>query len=214
MVAGFERYYQIARCFRDEDLRADRQPEFTQLDIEMSFVEVDDVIEVNERLLGARLRAGRRPDGRAADRAASPTTRRWPASAPTGPTLRFGLELVDLGDALGRDRVQGLPRRRSTSGGAVRGLNAGRRELPRSELDGLISRAQELGAKGLVWAFREGERLALADREVPLRGGAGGAQRAARRRGGRPAADRRRPAPTSPTRCSASCGSSSPSAST
>jgi aspartyl-tRNA synthetase len=155
MVAGFERYYQIARCFRDEDLRADRQPDFTQLDIEMSFVGVDDVIEVNERLLShlfervggpavelpiARLSYDEAMDRFGTDR----------------PDLRFGLELVDLGDALAETEFK-VFRGAIESGGAVRGINAGRHELPRSELDGLISRTQELGAKGLVWAFREGD---------------------------------------------------------
>ncbi len=155
MVAGFERYYQVARCFRDEDLRADRQPDFTQLDIEMSFVGVEDVIEVNERLLSHVFeRAGgptlqlpleRLPYDEAMDRFGTDR-----------PDLRFGLELVDLSDAL-RETEFKVFSGAIASGGAVRGLNAGRRELPRSELDGLISRAQELGAKGLVWAFREGE---------------------------------------------------------
>jgi aspartyl-tRNA synthetase len=154
MVAGFERYYQIARCFRDEDLRADRQPDFTQLDIEMSFVGVGDVIEVNERLLThvfdrvggpvLELPIERLPYDEAMSRFGTDR-----------PDLRFGLELTDLSEALAKTEFK-VFRGAIESGGAVRGLNAGRRELPRSELDGLISRAQELGAKGLVWAFREG----------------------------------------------------------
>ena len=154
MVAGFERYYQIARCFRDEDLRADRQPDFTQLDIEMSFVDIDDVIDVNERLMAhvfdrvggpsLELPIERLPYDEAMDRFGTDR-----------PDMRFGLELVDLTDALAETEFK-VFRSVIESGGAVRGLNAGRRELPRSELDGLISRAQELGAKGLVWAFREG----------------------------------------------------------
>jgi aspartyl-tRNA synthetase len=155
MVAGFERYYQIARCFRDEDLRADRQPDFTQLDIEMSFVGLDDVIEVNERLLAhvfervggpsVELPIERLPYDEAMSRFGTDR-----------PDLRFGLELVDLSGALAETEFK-VFRGAIESGGAVRGLNAGRRELSRSELDGLISRAQELGAKGLVWAFREGD---------------------------------------------------------
>ena len=155
MVAGFERYYQVARCFRDEATRADRQAEFTQLDIEMSFVDVDDLIEVNERLLAhvfervggpaVSLPMERMPYDEAMDRFGTDR-----------PDLRFGLELVDLGEAL-RETEFKVFRSVIEGGGAVRGLNAGRREMPRSELDGLISRAQELGAKGLVWAFREGD---------------------------------------------------------
>ena len=105
---------------------------------------------------GARLRARRRAEDRDADAADVLTTRRWAGSAPTGPDLRFGLELVDLGDAL-RETEFKVFRSVLDGGGSIRGINAGRREMPRSELDGLISRAQELGAKGLVWAFREGD---------------------------------------------------------
>jgi aspartyl-tRNA synthetase len=155
MVAGLERYYQIARCFRDEDLRADRQPDFTQLDVEMSFVGVDDVIEVNERLLAHVF-----------ERVGGPVLnlpmRRLPYDEAISrygndrPDTRFGLELVDLADALAETEFK-VFRSVIDSGGAVRGLNAGAREMPRSALDGLISRAQELGAKGLVWAIREGD---------------------------------------------------------
>ncbi len=155
MVAGFERYYQIARCFRDEDLRADRQPDFTQLDIEMSFVGIDDVIELNERLLH---HVFERVGGPAVELSIERLGYDEAMSrfGTDRPDLRFGLELVDLGTALAGTEFK-VFRGAIESGGAVRGLNAGRRELPRSELDGLISRAQELGAKGLVWAFREGE---------------------------------------------------------
>ncbi len=155
MVAGFERYYQIARCFRDEDLRADRQPDFTQLDIEMSFVGVDDVIELNERLLAHVFERAGGPQ-------VEPPIERlgydeaMDRFGTDRPDMRFGLELVDLAEPLAQTEFR-VFRGAIDSGGAVRGINAGRRELPRSELDGLISRAQELGAKGLVWAFREGE---------------------------------------------------------
>jgi aspartyl-tRNA synthetase len=155
MVAGFERYYQVARCFRDEDLRADRQPDFTQLDIEMSFVDVDDVIEVNERLLthvfervggpSLSLPLERLPYDEAISRFGTDR-----------PDTRFGMELVDLDDILAGTEFKVFASVIG-SGGTVRGINAGKREMPRSALDGLISRAQELGAKGLVWAFREGE---------------------------------------------------------
>jgi aspartyl-tRNA synthetase len=155
MVAGFERYYQIARCFRDEATRADRQPEFTQLDLEMSFVEADDVIAANERLLahvfervgGPKVELPMQRMGYDESMSRFGTDR---------PDLRFGLELVDLSDAL-RGTEFKVFNSVLEGGGTIRGLNAGRREMPRSELDGLISRAQELGAKGLVWAFREGD---------------------------------------------------------
>jgi aspartyl-tRNA synthetase len=155
MVAGFERYYQVARCFRDESTRADRQAEFTQLDIEMSFVDGDDVIALNERLLAHVFERAGGPQ------IELPMQRMCYAEAmgrfgTDRPDLRFGLELVDLGDAL-RETEFKVFRSVLDGGGSIRGINAGRRELPRSELDGLISRAQELGAKGLVWAFREGD---------------------------------------------------------
>ena len=155
MVAGFERYYQIVRCFRDEDQRADRQPDFTQLDVEMSFVAVEDVLDVNERMIA---HVFEQVDGPAIE---LPIQRLGydEAIARYGtdhPDLRFGLELVDLSDALAGTEFKvfsGV----IGGGGVVKGLNAGARDVPRSVLDGFIERAQELGAKGLVWAFREGE---------------------------------------------------------
>jgi aspartyl-tRNA synthetase len=155
MMSGFERYYQVARCFRDEATRADRQAEFTQLDVEMSFVDVEDVIAVNERLLA---RVFERVGGPVVE---LPMPRMGYDEAmdrfgTDRPDLRFGLELVDLGDAL-RETEFKVFRSVLDGGGAIRGINAGKREVPRSELDGFISRAQELGAKGLVWAFREGD---------------------------------------------------------
>ncbi|MFT3865311.1 MAG: aspartate--tRNA ligase [Solirubrobacterales bacterium] len=155
MMSGFERYFQIARCFRDEATRADRQPEFTQLDVEMSFVEADDVIAMNERLLAHVFAAVGGP------RIAAPMERMAYAEAmerfgTDRPDLRFGLELVDLGSALAGTEFK-VFKSVLEGGGSIRGINAGRREVPRSELDGFISRAQELGAKGLVWAFREGD---------------------------------------------------------
>jgi aspartyl-tRNA synthetase len=155
MIAGFERYYQIARCFRDEDLRADRQPDFTQLDIEMSFVDVDDVIAVNERLLAHVF-------GRVGGPELELPLKRLSYDEAISrfgtdrPDTRFGIELVDLDDILAGTEFKVFASVIG-SGGTVRGINAGRREMPRSALDGLISRAQELGAKGLVWAFREGD---------------------------------------------------------
>jgi aspartyl-tRNA synthetase len=155
MMSGFERYFQVARCFRDEATRADRQAEFTQLDIEMSFVDGEDVIGVNERLLASVFERVGGPE------IELPMQRMCYDEAmgrfgTDRPDLRFGLELVDVGDAL-RGTEFKVFRSVLDGGGSIRGLNAGRRELPRSELDGLISRAQELGAKGLVWAFREGD---------------------------------------------------------
>jgi aspartyl-tRNA synthetase len=153
MVSGFERYYQIARCFRDEAQRADRQAEFTQLDMELSFVDVDDVLDVNERLLRHVLGACGveieipLPRLRYDDAVARYGTDR--------PDTRFGLEIVDLTDAV-RETDFKVFRSTIDEGGVVQGLNAGKRELPRSELDGLIEYAQDAGARGLVWAFREG----------------------------------------------------------
>ncbi len=151
MVGGFERYYQIARCFRDEDTRADRQPEFTQLDLEMAFVTEDDVIETMEAVMGAVFER----TGFAVP--APPWPRMTFAEAVSRfgidrPDTRFGLELRDLGEAVSGSEFKVFADTLA-SGGVVRGLNAGARELPRSELDALTELAKRHGAKGLVWAF-------------------------------------------------------------
>ena len=151
MLAGYERYYQIARCFRDEDLRADRQPEFTQLDLEMAFVDEEDVIEVMEGVMARVFEAGgfsmpappypRMSYDEALDRFGTDR-----------PDTRFGLEIVDFSDAVAGSEFKVFS---STigSGGVVRGLNAGAHDLARSELDELTELARRHRAQGLVWAF-------------------------------------------------------------
>ena len=160
-----------------------------------------------------RVRARRRPASSSCRCRGSPTTRRSPATAPTGPTCASGSSWSTSPTLLARDRVQGLPRRDRGAAAIVKGLNAGAREVPRSVLDGLIGRAQELGAKGLVWAFREGDGWRSPTAKFLSAEELAALNERLERRGGRPAAGGRRPAPTSPTRCSRSCGSTSPSAS-
>ncbi|MSX01758.1 MAG: aspartate--tRNA ligase [Actinobacteria bacterium] len=148
MMAGYERYFQIARCFRDEDLRADRQPEFTQLDVEMAFVEEDQVIEVSEAAMAAVFEA--------TDFPIAPTP--WPrigydeAMLRYGsdrPDLRFGLEIKDVSDELRGSDFKVFESVLS-GGGTVRALNAGKREMSRSELDGLNEIVQVHGAKAVA----------------------------------------------------------------
>jgi aspartyl-tRNA synthetase len=153
MVSGFERYYQIARCFRDEDTRADRQAEFTQLDVEMSFVDEDDVIGTLEAVMEKVFALS------GLDLPAPP----WPRMGYTEalsrfgsdrPDLRFGLEIRDVSDA-----VRGAQFRVFQSvldgGGVVRAINAGERSLSRTELDGLNEIVQRHGGKAVAWAFAE-----------------------------------------------------------
>jgi len=152
MMSGYERYYQIARCFRDEDLRGFRQPEFTQLDLEMSFVDEDDVIGAIEGLMARVFE-----DAGFAVSAPPP----WPRLSydeamlrygSDKPDVRFGLELSDLGAELAETEFKvfsGV----LAAGGVIRGLNAGAREVPRSELDALTEHVRRYGAGGLVWAF-------------------------------------------------------------
>jgi aspartyl-tRNA synthetase len=149
MVAGLDRYYQIVRCFRDEDLRADRQPDFTQLDLEMSFVDVDDVLDVTERMfkhvwkevLGVELSDFPRVTyADAMERFGSDK-----------PDLRYGMELTDLGDVLKSTEAR-VFRAALDGGGSVKALVLdGRGDLPRRELDLLVEEAKALGAGGLVW---------------------------------------------------------------
>ncbi len=151
MIGGFERYYQIVRCFRDEDARADRLPEFTQLDIEMAFVEEEDVLETGEAAIGAVFAEC------GFDVPAPPWPRMTHAEAMTRfgsdrPDTRFGLELTDLGDAVKNSEFKVFSGALQ-SGGVVRGINAGARELTRNDLDTLTELAKQHGAKGLVWAF-------------------------------------------------------------
>jgi aspartyl-tRNA synthetase len=155
MIGGFERYYQIARCFRDEDTRADRQPEFTQLDLEMSFVQEDDVIDCMEAVMGAVFER----EGFGVSPPPWPRMTFAEAVSRFGidrPDTRFGLELRDLGEALAQSEFKVFSSVLG-SGGVVRGINAGPRELPRSELEALTELAKQHGAKGLVWAFVQDE---------------------------------------------------------
>ena len=149
MVAGFERYYQIARCFRDEDLRADRQPEFTQIDIEMSFVQEEDIFELTEGLfehvfrevLGVELAVP------------FPRLEYWEALGRFGvdkPDIRFGLELTDLGD-LFTETDFGVFSSALEAGGQIKGINAtGCGAYSRKDIDGLTEIARTAGAKGLI----------------------------------------------------------------
>jgi aspartyl-tRNA synthetase len=151
MVAGFERYYQIARCFRDEDSRADRQPEFTQLDVEMSFIDEEDVIECTEAVIGTIFER----EGFGVPPPPWPRMTFAEAVSRYGsdrPDTRFGLELSDLGDALTATEFKVFADVLAGDG-VVRGINAGPRDLARKDLDELTELAKQHGAKGLVWAF-------------------------------------------------------------
>jgi aspartyl-tRNA synthetase len=153
MMSGYERYYQIARCFRDEDTRADRQAEFTQLDVEMAFVEEDDVLDVMERLMAKVFAVA------GVDMPAPPWERLAfdEAMARFGsdrPDRRFGLEIVDVGDAL-RGSDFKVFESVLVAGGVVRAINAGPRNLSRSELDGLNEVVQRYGGKAVAWATVE-----------------------------------------------------------
>ncbi|MCI6041791.1 aspartate--tRNA ligase [bacterium] len=150
MCSGYDRYIQIARCFRDEDLRADRQPEFTQIDMELSFVDEDDVIDVNERLLAylfkevldvdVQLPIQRMTWQEAMDRFGSDK-----------PDLRFGMELHDVSEVV-KECEFVVFKNALENGGSVRGINAkGQGAMPRKKIDKLVDFAKDYGAKGLAY---------------------------------------------------------------
>jgi aspartyl-tRNA synthetase len=153
MIGGVERYYQVARCYRDEDFRADRQLEFTQLDLEGSFWGQDDVLETLEAIVSEVARDVR---GVELERP-FPRLTYAEAMARYGsdkPDLRFGMEITDLGEVFAATEFKAFSGVLA-DGGVVRGVNAGQLGLSRAGLDRLVSRAQELGAKGLVWLVGE-----------------------------------------------------------
>lgn len=149
MIAGVERYFQIARCYRDEDFRADRQVEFTQLDLEGSFWEAEDVQAAIEAALVAATRELRGVE------IPTPFPRlSWHEAmeryGTDKPDIRFGMEIVDLSDIFASTEF-GVFASALTNGGTIRGINAGQRTLSRAEADALVERAKQLGGKGLVW---------------------------------------------------------------
>ena len=150
MCSGYDRYFQLARCYRDEDLRADRQPEFTQIDMELSFVDVEDVLDVNERLLkrlfkeicnfDLELPIPRMTWREAMDRFGSDK-----------PDLRFGMELKNVSDVV-RGCEFAVFKNALEAGGSVRGINAdGQGAMPRKKIDALVEYAKGFGAKGLAY---------------------------------------------------------------
>lgn len=150
MCSGYDRYFQLARCYRDEDLRADRQPEFTQIDMELSFVDVDDVLDVNERLLHKLFKEildieipqpiPRMTWQEAMDRFGSDK-----------PDLRFGMELKDVSEVV-KDCGFAVFQGALEAGGTVRGINArGQGAMPRKKIDALVEFARGFGAKGLAY---------------------------------------------------------------
>ncbi|MBQ4059782.1 MAG: aspartate--tRNA ligase [Lachnospiraceae bacterium] len=150
MAAGYDRYYQVAKCFRDEDLRADRQPEFTQIDMELSFVDIEDVLDVNERLLAkifkeaidvdVELPIQRMTWREAMDRFGSDK-----------PDIRFGMELTNVTDVV-KDCEFVVFKGAIDNGGSVRGINAkGQGSMPRKKIDALVDFAKGYGAKGLAY---------------------------------------------------------------
>ncbi|HUU10345.1 MAG TPA: aspartate--tRNA ligase [Phycisphaerae bacterium] len=158
MIAGYDRYYQIARCLRDEDLRADRQPEFTQLDIEMAFIAEEDIMAVTERVVAAVVKAVLDVD------VAPPFARLTHAEAMRDygsdkPDRRFEMHLHDVGEVAGQSEFR-IFREAVAKGGHVRGLKvSGGKAFSRKDIDELTTYAGGFGAKGLAWLRAEAEGL-------------------------------------------------------
>jgi aspartyl-tRNA synthetase len=151
MISGFERYYQVARCFRDEDTRADRQPEFTQLDVELSFVEEDDVIALVDELIPELLKIGGIDVQAPIERLDYDTALLRYGS--DRPDRRIPIEIADLGEVFAASEFKVFSGALA-SGGTIRGFAASG-EFPRRRFDELTEQAQALGAKGLVWGIVE-----------------------------------------------------------
>ena len=150
MCSGYDRYFQIAKCFRDEDLRADRQPEFTQVDLEMSFVDVDDVIDVTERMVARVCREAIGIDVQLPVRRMT-WTEAMNRFGSDKPDTRFGMELVDVSETV-RGCGFGVFTSALENGGSVRGINVkGQAGMPRKKIDALVELAKGYGAKGLAY---------------------------------------------------------------
>ena len=151
MLSGFDRYFQIARCFRDEDLRADRQPEFTQADMELSFVDVDDVLDVNERLIKHIMKETKGID------IELPLPRmKWKDAmndyGSDKPDTRFEMKLVDVSEVVRGCGFGVFTSALEMKNGSVRGINVkGQAGMPRKKIDALIDKAKGFGAKGLAY---------------------------------------------------------------
>lgn len=158
MVAGFEKYFQLVRCFRDEDLRADRQPEFTQLDLEMSFVDVEDVIAISEGIMAVLYESIKKTP------LAGPFRRMDYSEAmerygTDKPDLRFELPMAEL-TPLFRSTEFGVFKKVVGDGGAIKGIALKGKSLSRKDLDTAVDTAKTLGAGGLIWMRRDEGRLA------------------------------------------------------
>ncbi|MBQ9063586.1 MAG: aspartate--tRNA ligase [Eubacterium sp.] len=151
MCSGYDRYIQIARCFRDEDLRADRQPEFTQIDMELSFVDVEDVLDVNERYLKYLFKEALGVDVQTPIRR-MPWQEAMDRFGSDKPDLRFGMELVDVSDVVRDTDFAGCKNALEKRDGSVRGINAkGQGGMARKKIDKLVEFAKGCGAGGLAY---------------------------------------------------------------